>query len=919
MKIIKGIKKGIKLKVGRHKTLIIHKLKKYPARKCKKMFTPKSFALNIVDTVDIEAQNVPSEKNIPPDENVNSFAERTSTQLNAEQKKKQLFNKETADESSDVECDVTMWSDSEQQTQEETDNDWKLDVSNEKLEKEVNDDWMQIVRNEQRNLDSPIVVKMNLDNSIPSNIPEILEQQPKTRTESSAFYDKNIFIHSESWSNKDNHMVIIDSDCLKPKDDTHLPVEEKQALSVSWNVDETDQIKGNFAVNDFVRADVSPARRESVDQSISSNSDAEACCSSQKVLEDASEAVTTCNSRSEDVSDVSSFGNSPMHGESFLRRKFRKSNSPQAFTEGNDVYSHKLTKPQLYSIRNIVIVVMKSDSGFCFSGKLSMNVLYGAVEVYGAILDASKPATEVYSPKGYSSVFVESSEHFPEGDVENIWTALSAEGVTRDSESKLQEVIDKVEPGTAVLVLRNLENNLTLFLQTYFPLKLFPNVKNPGYYSWMDHQRAEIVLQARLHDPTRKRLIVEPCIITDIVNRMLALWRANEWSCTLVAGGKSVGKSTSARFLINRLLHTCGKVVLVDVDPGQAECTPAGCISYSLIEQPLTGPNFTHLLTPAYQLFIDEINVAQCVTRYLEGVRMLVDRLKRCPVMSRLPVVVNTMGFTRHIGWDLAIVTVKLVRPSFILQILSRKGNNYADLLSADIVNKQERKWEFCNETFVDWNRPCDHNLCVIYSNAENKGTWRSNELNLEPYQQRELVMMSYLSRIIRDDYNDPFQHSVGLPFSINEAVPYKTFFSSLCIIPQRLFGVPASHALKVINGNIVALCGIDLTEEESSQEPNDASGPRVLTQRSPLCTCYGFGIIRGVDMEQQEVFINTPLPISMMQHVNCLAGCIPVPPVLLQLSPGTPYVGGNATLPTSREPRKGYFRMKYRKSLSNS
>jgi len=81
----------------------------------------------------------------------------------------------------------------------------------------------------------------------------------------------------------------------------------------------------------------------------------------------------------------------------------------------------------------------------------------------------------------------------------------------------------------------------------------------------------------------------------------------------------------------------------------------------------------------------------------------------------------------------------------------------------------------------------------------------------------------------------------------------------------------------------------------------------------------YCIGIIRGVDMERQEVFINTPLSISIMQHVNCLAGCIPVPPALLQLHQGAPYVGGNVTLPTSREPRRGYFRMRYQNKSSKS
>ncbi|KYN07162.1 Polynucleotide 5'-hydroxyl-kinase NOL9 [Cyphomyrmex costatus] len=327
------------------------------------------------------------------------------------------------------------------------------------------------------------------------------------------------------------------------------------------------------------------------------------------------------------------------------------------------------------------------------------------------------------------------------------------------------------------------------------------------------------------------------------------------------------------------------------------------------------GPNFTHLKTPIYQLFIDDVNVTRCITRYLEGIKMLIKKLKECPILSRLPIVVNTMGFPKSLGWNIVIFTIKLIRPSIILQIMSsKKKNNYDDILSAEVVNKQECSWTFCDETFIDWNRPCEHDFCMIYSEAE---IARKNEFNIEPYQIRELLMLSYLSSIVHNK-NDSIQCNTELSFNINEVVPYMASFSSLCIIPQRLFGIPASHALNVINGNIVALCGIDLTKE-SPEKSIDISNLQVLTQRSPLCTCYGFGIIRGIDMERQEVFIITPLPISIMQYVNCLVGCMPVPPTLLKLHQGAPYVGGNATLPTSREPRRGYFRMRYQNKNKSS
>lgn len=51
---------------------------------------------------------------------------------------------------------------------------------------------------------------------------------------------------------------------------------------------------------------------------------------------------------------------------------------------------------------------------------------------------------------------------------------------------------------------------------------------------------------------------------------------------------------------------------------------------------------------------------------------------------------------------------------------------------------------------------------------------------------------------------------------------------------------MPPSHALNVVNGNIVALCGIDMNNNEW-QEGESIAGPRILN-RSPLCACYGFG-----------------------------------------------------------------------------
>lgn len=778
---------------------------------------------------------------------------------------------------SDSTVDSIRWNSSQEQIDEKIDNDWKLDNSEEEMEEDI-DDWTQIAPKEKRNIESPLVIEMHSNDVMPLNLPQIFKQEQETKVDEERFYNDMFKVDASS----SEEACILVAKSINFKHNTHIQAQTSMSSNTGENNETQNKIEDkleNISINNINSSKKNPTCKKLDKNRISVN----------------------CN--------IEKLPQSPLKSKNRTHQPSRNKKAPE-----------------FYCIRNIVIIIMKSKNRLCFTGKLLVKVLYGAVQIYGYILNKSTNTTKVYSPRGYSNITIETNKrerYSKDSNIDDIWTALATEGITRDSESKLQVDIDNVRPGDAVLVLQNFEDNLTIFLKTYFPyFKLFPDVNNFSYYPWTDPKRAEIILQADLHfeqynNSNYKRLIVDPYITTDIAQKMLNLWRANQWSCTLIAGGKNVGKSTSARYLINSLLHTCARVILVDIDPGQAECTPPGCISYSLIEEPLMGPNFTHLKIPVYQLFIDNVNVAQCVTRYLEGVKMLIERLKENPELSRLPIVVNTMGFTQNLGWDIAIFAIKLIRPSIIMQIMSsKKKNNYNNIFSVEVVNKQECSWAFCDEKFIDWNRPCEHDLCVIQSQVEGTVTQTTmdqgpNQWNMEPYQQRELVIMSYLSDIVRD--NDSLHYNTRLSHSINQVMPYTAPFSSLCIIPQRLFGVPASRALSVINGNIVALCGIDLTEE-SSQNSTDISTLRVLTQRSPLCTCYGFGIVRGVDMEQQQVYINTPLPISIMQHVNCLAGCIPVPPMLLQLYPGAPYVSRNVTLPTSREPRKGYFRMRYRK-----
>lgn len=567
---------------------------------------------------------------------------------------------------------TTEWGTFEQSS-DNIDDDWKIDISDEDT-----DDWMQIAPKEKRNTSVVSVVDKLSENIVSLDLSQICEnkQTPKLSFKKLS-HKKDIRKADKTFNKEDAHILNVEFHNRRRRSRTQAKQQGKQTFSARSKSDVS--VEDNSNIIEDTTVEIS-----------SLNSD---------TLEDTSLRSTDKNSTYKNLF-VSTSRRSPAKSAS-RNDNIRAHNRTSYLNSDIQPFMHSSKEPAVYCLKNIVIVIMEKNSKFWFNGKLLIKVLYGAVNVYGFVLDSSGDTKEVYSPKGFSFVGIETSaEEPPESSIEDVWTTLAERGITRDLESKLQADINSVRPGSAIFVLQNFENNLTLFLKTHFPyVRLFPEIKQSCYHSWTDPKRARTVLQANLyfqkHDNYNKLFNYKPLIVDfsttmTIATKMLNRWRANEWSCTLIAGGKNVGKSTFAKCLINCLLRTSEKVVLVDLDPGQAECTPPGCISYSLIEEPLLGPNFTHLKTPVYQLFLDDVNVSRCITRYLEGVKMLIERLKQCPVLSRLPIVVNTMGFTQEIGWNIMIFTIKLIKPSIILQLVSKKEQeNFPDYLSSEVVNKQ--------------------------------------------------------------------------------------------------------------------------------------------------------------------------------------------------------------------------------------
>ncbi|KAJ8667725.1 hypothetical protein QAD02_009388 [Eretmocerus hayati] len=565
--------------------------------------------------------------------------------------------------------------------------------------------------------------------------------------------------------------------------------------------------------------------------------------------------------------------------------------------------------PQFFSLQNKTILVLQPKSQITFLGKLKVQLIYGAVELFGAQFEAVETSAlfSVYSPRGYSSITIASSEMDDLYNKEILWDVLTSEGVDRSLETSLHNAIEDCEYGWAVLLLENLENTLTNFLNNHCSFKLFPRIENVKY-PWHDPRRAECVLQAYFSTTNPNNdLSILPQWNSDISRQILNRWKSRRVSCTMVVGGRNVGKSTTAKYLINNFLRSTKRVVFLDLDPGQGEMTPPGCLSLNIIDTPLLGPNFTHLRAPFYQLCIEDVSVMNCITKYIESVTKLFNCLMIRKDLRECPIVINTMGFCRGVGLEICIYLIKLISPTDVVQIFSKKPKNNFDLtLVKKNVNSMVTPSVLSNCDLRIFDRRVDYDLHYARTDAEGKRqfeTW-----NMEPRQQREIAVLSYLSQIIENAGDESFCSLTSK--TINNIVPYEIPFSSVYISLMKS-GVSPTHILAAMNGNIVTLCGVDLDDETSQAERESLKYPMVVI-RPPLCTCYGFGIVRGVCMERRCIYINTPLSLEVLRHVNLLSGCSSVP--LSLLKPGDsgvmPYKGDRGELPTSRETHRGYFRM---------
>jgi polynucleotide 5'-kinase involved in rRNA processing len=476
---------------------------------------------------------------------------------------------------------------------------------------------------------------------------------------------------------------------------------------------------------------------------------------------------------------------------------------------------------QLTTLNSIItdtisLIKLGQNERLTIQGKCQVGCVVGAIEILGFELVSSENIQfyPVYSPSSHTLLSITPTK----ASLTKI-----AGNATDDEQRVISELLSRWKDTTdTVIALKRLDDQLQ-GIEKVMPI--FKSLFGSGSTE-LDY--ISISLESNYTYFTKQQQVkVQEMIREDAI--------------VCVVGNVNSGKSTTTRFIVNSFLNKyffitrMQKVVYLDCDVGQPELSVPGLVSLHIIDQPLLGPPFTHFQTPYHSFHLGFTSPKVNPDDYLAALVDLVHIYRRD--LSHLPLIVNTCGWTKGIGYDIQSHFVQVLEPTELI-----------------MMDQFEKTFSFPNLNNVQI-----HSFTAVQDQ-------QLSRMKLNGADQRSLQLTSYF-----------FQHHHHWDFSLSlcEKVPFRVSWSRFRIW-FRGEEVPFSQALYALNGTLVGLA-IDQHQYQPKQDltfiPNDVTVAH---------NCVGLGLIRSIDPQSQCFYILTPIPAAVLEKVNLIIrGSIECPPAL--------------------------------------
>ncbi|KAI0951661.1 hypothetical protein AcV7_007695 [Taiwanofungus camphoratus] len=536
-----------------------------------------------------------------------------------------------------------------------------------------------------------------------------------------------------------------------------------------------------------------------------------------------------------------------------------------------------LLSPQLD--KKGTLLALSGDVTVTLLGTYTLTILRGHISIAGVTLSASRSPHCIFAPRSFPlpTIHVVSNEGPDDEDIVDFSPRLSPAALAADAVVLLQELQTGVE-GLG-LVCRSFDGffsparwqahtsmpdlgvqgvHLVTHVRDDLPLMTVPQ-------SWEDAMSAVLHKDVATTEPDYSRHVY------------------------LIRGPKNSGKSTFARMLLNRLVTRYRRVAYLECDLGQSEFTPGGMVALNIIDKPVFGPPFTHPSLPHTAHYIGAASPRSSPSHYLDSIHALVqsynfdiqhaallaDTDDNEPpdgrIVDVIPLVVNTMGWTKGLGADLLRKAEALIEPSDIFELeVQIPGEAWAAPGFFEPSRSDPSVLEGPRVHRVQWTSPAAPS-------------------HYTPADHRTLSLLSYFHAVFPADA-DPLSLHTTIAASWNTALPLcaqppyevdaKIAFDGVVLAGTGMEDVVPTEVRMVLNGALVGLvcCEPGTLDADEDAAADDSSGlvpyKQGVSPPSPLTsTCRGLALIRAVAPSPASPLMHvlTPLPPSFLDKARLL------------------------------------------------
>ncbi|KAJ7115967.1 hypothetical protein C8R44DRAFT_628191 [Mycena epipterygia] len=489
-------------------------------------------------------------------------------------------------------------------------------------------------------------------------------------------------------------------------------------------------------------------------------------------------------------------------------------------------------------------------------------VLRGAVLISGVRIPASATAHRVFAPR---SAPIPTLQALDEPGAQHSLPAVPA---------RLRPVFGSAGTVVAFHQLKSGVEGLGRICRT------FDGVFEPSRWQQGSHADHDLRIPG-VYMLTQPSKDIQPFILPPTWETALDSMSDSTSGVYLIKGHKKSGKSTFARTLLNRLLCRYRKVAFLECDLGQSEFTPGGLVALNMIENPIFGPPFTHPTIPNFAHYIGATTPRSSPSYYIASIQSLVETYQldvQTPtdvdfdgdarISDAIPLIVNTMGWTKGLGADLTRKIEDLVQPTDVFEV---------------------------EAPFFDRSSSFDH-PSSFPDNAQNARLHLLQPVapsvlstNYSASDHRSIAVLSYFHAIFPRTMLNELQQLTAtmwqttLPLCAHP--PYEVDWS-LALDKITLCGagtedVVPSEIDRVLNG---ALVGLVACEPGTLDDHTNAVGtlpdadvaPIPYTQDSgapspSTSMCHGLALIRAISPTSSHMHILTPLPPHMFSKCRVL------------------------------------------------